>query len=387
MASTRNTYDVIIVGAGSIGLPTAYYLADAGLKVVVIDQYPSAGQASNKHAIGGIRATHSDPAKILLGTRSLNAFASWSEKTGDDIEWHQGGYTFLAYQNDDAIFLQNLVQYQKNNGLNINWLDKGQLLDIIPTLNQNYLLGGTYSPGDGSASPLLCAFSFAKQATLAGAQFRFSETVLELIKQSNRIKGVITDRGRYYGQWVVEASGGWAKHLSKKFGIVLPVEPDSHEAAITEPMQRLFQPMVVDMRSRPGSANFYFYQHPTGKIIFCLTPDPPIIGSHTIASSEFLPLASRRLLEIMPILKDLRVRRVWRGTYPMTPDGSPIIGSINGLQGYLLAVGMCGQGFMFGPGVGKLINNIIMDQTRQEDKIIFDRLSFHRDYKNMEQLK
>ena len=387
MIATRNSYDVIIIGAGSIGLPISYYLSDAGLKVLVIDRYPSAGQASNKHAIGGIRATHSDPAKILLGTRSLNAFASWSEKTGDDIEWHQGGYTFLAYRTEDLDFLKNLVQYQQKNNLNINWLEKEQLINIIPTLNQNNLLGGTYSPRDGSASPLLCAFSFNKQAKLAGAQFRFSETVLDLITDHNSIIGVITDKGKYYSQWVVEASGGWAKYLSKKIGITIPVEPDSHEAGITEPMQRLFQPMIVDMRSRPGSANFYFYQHPTGKIIFCLTPDPPIIGTHTIASSEFLPLASRRLLEIMPILKDIRVRRVWRGTYPMAPDGSPILGSIKGLEGYILAVGMCGQGFMFGPGVGQLINNIILCQTSQEDKIILDRLSYHREYKIMEKLK
>jgi sarcosine oxidase subunit beta len=145
--------------------------------------------------------------------------------------------------------------------------------------------------------------------------------------------------------------------------------------------------MIVDMRARPGSANFYFYQHPTGKIIFCMTPDPPILGSHSIATSSFLPKAAKRLIEIMPVLKHIRVRRTWRGTYPMTPDGSPIIGKVNGLSGHLLAVGMCGQGFMFGPGVGQLLTHLILNHLDETDKIILEQLSFDRNFEKTEKLK
>ena len=170
-------------------------------------------------------------------------------------------------------------------------------------------------------------------------------------------------------------------------GVAIPIEPDSHEAAITEPVQRLFHPMIVDMRARPGSANFYFYQHSTGKIIFCMTPEPAILGSHTLASSDFLPRAARRLLELMPVLQHIRVRRVWRGTYPNTPDGSPIIGEVPGLDGYLLATGMCGQGFMFGPGVGLLLRDLILNHLDNQDKIILESLSYSRSFDSIEVLK
>ena len=170
-------------------------------------------------------------------------------------------------------------------------------------------------------------------------------------------------------------------------GVDVPVNPDSHEAAITEPVARLFHPMIVDMRSYPGSANFYFYQHPTGKIIFCMTPDPAILGIHTIASSDFLPKAARRLIEILPVLRHIRVRRVWRGVYPMTPDGAPIIGKVEGLDGFVLAVGMCGQGFMFGPGAGELLTHLLMDNLDDADSMVLDRLSFHRKFESMEMLK
>jgi sarcosine oxidase, subunit beta len=381
------TYDAIIIGAGSIGTPTAFFLAKAGLLVLVVDQLPSVGQASNKHAIGGIRATHSDPAKIALGKRSREIFSTWKENHGDEIEWHTGGYSFVAYEEEHAALLKDLVTYQQDQNLAINWLNKNELLTIIPNLNPKALLGGTFSPNDGSASPLLAAFAFHKRAVQAGAVFKFNETVLEILREGDRVIGIRTNLGEYHSQWVINAAGGWAKALSQKIGLNVPVNPDSHEAAITEPVSRLFHPMIVDMRARPGSANFYFYQHPTGKIIFCMTPDPPILGTHTIASQGFLPKAARRLIEVMPILKNIRVRRVWRGIYPMTPDGSPIIGDVNGLDGYLLAVGMCGQGFMFGPGVGQLLTHIILHDLNQVDKIILDNLSFHRSFESEEKLK
>ena len=382
-----NTFDIIIIGAGSIGAPAAYYLAKAGLSVLVIDQFPSVGQSSNKHAIGGIRATHSDPAKINLGKRSLEAFAEWEALHGDDIEWHQGGYSFVAYTQDHADLLKNLVIWQRQNDLNISWLDQQDLLAEIPHLNPGGLFGGTFSPEDGSASPLKAAFSFHKQAVRLGAQFHFKETVLDILVDDSHVIGVRTNLGQYHCHWVINAAGGWAKTLSAKVGLHVPVDPDSHEAAITEPVARIFHPMIVDMRARPGSANFYFYQHPTGKIIFCMTPDPPIMGTHTIASSAFLPKAAQRLVEVMPILRHIRVRRVWRGVYPMTPDGSPIIGLVDGLEGLLLAVGMCGQGFMFGPGVGQLLTHMVLNELDEADKIILQSLTYHRAFTTEEMLK
>jgi len=384
---TARAFDVIIIGGGSIGVPTAYFMAKVGLHVLVLDMLPSVGQASNKHAIGGIRATHSEPAKIYLGNRSLQTFSTWQDDYGDDIEWQQGGYSFIAYEDSHAATLRELITWQQTHGLDIHWLDYSELLAIIPNLNPKDLIGGTFSPNDGSASPLKSAFAFHKRAQENGAVFQFNERVLDFITTDSKVIGVKTNQGEYYSQWIINAAGGWAKPLSVMLGLDVPVNPDSHEAAITEPVNRIFDPMIVDMRNRPGSENFYFYQHPTGKIIFCMTPDPPILGTHTIASSAFLPKAARRLIEIMPVLKNIRVRRVWRGTYPMTPDGSPIIGEVAGYEGFLLAVGMCGQGFMFGPGVGQLLTNLVLNKLDEEDKIILEDLTFHREFKTEELLK
>ena len=383
----HQNFDVIIAGAGSIGTPCALFLSKAGLKTLVIETLPSTGQLSNKHAIGGIRATHSDPSKIYLCTRSLDHFSNWENEYGDDIEWHKGGYSFVAYNSEIEQILKSLLTIQKGLGLNINWLPKEDILRIIPDLESDNLLGGTYSPDDGSASPLKSSYALYKQAKSLGAVFHFNETIIDIEIQARKVKKTITDKAKYSCSILINAAGSKASDISKMIGIEIPVSPDAHEAGITEPINHIFDPMVVDIRPRSQSSNFYFYQHPTGKIIFCITPNPQIWGENTIATSEFLPLAAKRLIEIMPKLKNVRVRRTWRGTYPMTPDGSPILGMVRNLDNYLLAVGMCGQGFMLGPGVGELLTNLITNNLCETERETLNALSLYRNFSSKEQLK
>ncbi len=380
-------YDVIVIGCGSTGTPIAFNLAAAGYKTLVIDKDSSVGQESNKRAIGGIRATHSDPAKIRLCLRSLEIFSTWKETYGDDIEWYQGGYVFVAYREREEKTLKELLVKQKSFGLDIDWLDAKHLLKVAPDLNPVDLIGGTYSPQDGNASPLLTAHAYYDQARRLGAQFHFRETVQEIILKSGKVVGVKTNLGVYGADIVINAAGPWAKEVAALAGIDVPVMPDSHEAAITEPVARFLDPMIVDIRPSQGSSNFYFYQHTTGQIIFCITPSPNIWGFDVEETSAFLPMVAKRMVEVMPRLTNLRVRRTWRGLYPMTPDGFPIVGYAKNVSGYLLAAGMCGQGFMLGPGLGELIMRVVSDQLTESDREILEILSPYRQFAGQELLK
>jgi sarcosine oxidase subunit beta len=380
-------YDVIVIGSGSIGAPTAMYLAQAGYKVLVVDGAPSVGQGSNKRAIGGVRATHSDPAKIRLCLRSIEIFRTWQELYGDDIEWITGGYNFVAYREQEEQTLKTLLVRQKSLGLNIDWYDHEDLLKIVPSLNKEGLIGGTYSPEDGNCSPLLALHAFYTHACQAGAVFHYNEPVVDLVVRSGKIKGVKTSQGEYAADVVINAAGAWARQVGLMAGLDLPVNPDCHEAGITESVAMFLGPMVVDIRPGPGSSNFYFYQHKTGQIIFCITPNPPIWGFDVEETSVFLPQVARRMIEVMPRLQNIRVRRTWRGLYPMTPDGTPIVGWSKEVEGLLNAVGMCGQGFMLGPGLGELLARMVADQVTGEDREVLDILSPYREFKGQEKLK
>ncbi len=383
----NKAYDVVIVGAGSVGTPAALSMAEAGLKTLVLDELPSVGQGSNKRAIGGLRATHSDPAKIRVCLRSLEIFSTWQERHGDKLEWHKGGYSFVAYREEEEKSLRGLLTFQKAHGLNIEWLGANDLLQAVPDLNPHGLIGGTLSPDDGNASPLLAACAFQRRARALGAEFRFNERVTTLVRAGGRVTGVRTDRGEYGAGIVVNAAGPKGAEVARLAGLEVAVRPDSHEGAVTEPVARFLEPMIVDIRPVAGSANYYFYQHDTGQVIFCITPSPSIWGQDVRETSSFLPMVARRMLEIIPRLRNLRVRRTWRGLYPMTPDGLPIVGESREVPGFVQAVGMCGQGFMLGPGLGEVLARLAAGRLTPEDRDTLSYFNPYREFRGMEQLK
>jgi len=385
--SSHNEYDVIIIGAGSLGTPAAFYLARAGLKVLVLETVASVGQGSNKRAIGGIRATHSDPAKIRLCLRSIEIFSTFKETFGKDIEWDQCGYSFVAYTPREEKILKDLLTIQKSYGLVNNWYPKDDLLKIVPDLTAEDLIGGTFSPYDGSASPLLSNHAYYTLACELGANFRFLEPVTGMSVNNNRIETVSTCCDTYSAGVVLNSAGAAATEIGKMAGVEIPVRADSHEAAITEPVARFLGPMIVDIRPAAGSTNYYFYQHTTGQIIFCITPSPNAWGEDVNETSSFLPMVARRMIEIMPRLKNIRVRRTWRGLYPMTPDGFPIVGWSQPVSNFLLGVGLCGQGFMLGPALGELVTRMVQNNLLPEDAETLQYLSPLRKFEGQELLK
>ena len=380
-----NIYDVIIIGAGSIGVPTALNLALQKQKVLVIDGESAPGQQNNKKAIGGVRATHSDYGKINVCKRSSEIMKTWKETWGDDIGWMSNGYSYPAYTEEDEKTLKDLMKVQHSYGLNITWVSPEEYNELVPGINKEGLRGSTYSPEDGSCSPLLLGSAYYFHSLEAKVQYRFREKVIGFDMSQSKIEKVITDKGTYSTGMVINAAGNYGKEVAAMAGLNLPVQPDNHEAGITEPVARFMGPMVVDMRIRPGSENFYFYQNNEGQIVFCITPKPPITGIDNRSTSVFLPMCTKRMLEVYPRLHSLRVRRTWRGQYPMTPDGFPIVGKSG--DSLINAIGMCGQGFMLGPGLGELITRICLDELTESDLHILQSFNPERDFSGMEAFK
>ena len=388
--AANNTYDAIVVGAGSIGNPTAVFLAEEGLKVLVLEMHPTVGQGQNKAAIGGVRATHSDPAKIQTCQMSLEVFSTWKDKYGSEIGWFQGGYCFPVYREREEKILKGILPLQKEAGLNIDWVDKETIEEIVPGIVADDLIGGTYSPDDGQVSPLMAAAAFHRAASEQGVRYNFNERVLSVDTGSGKVTGVTTDKGTYHSRIVINAGGAEAGEVGKTTGHDLPIAPESHEAGITAPIARIFDPLVVDLRPGPEgkTSNFYFAQNHENQIIFCYSPQIPILGLNRENTSEFMPIVAKRLVSLIPKLKNVYVRRTWRGLYPMTPDGIPIVDKVKEVEGLYLAVGMCGQGFMLGPGIAKNLANLIVNEKPLIDEEAFSAFSFYRDFHaSVEKLK
>ncbi len=381
-----SSFDVIVIGAGSVGVPAAMFLSFEGLKVLALDKRASAGQGENKAAIGGVRATHSDPAKILICGESIRIFREWQETYGQNIGWKQGGYCFPVFRTFERNILKNLLPVQKSWGLDIGWVDADIMAEIVPGIHSNGLLGGTYSPGDGQVSPLLALGAMFAVSQEHGCVYHFNERVTGFIIRGNCIEGVKTDKDVYYAPAVLLAAGSDAAELGRLAGLEIPVAAESHEAGVSAPVRQFLSPLIVDMRPGPEgkTSNFYFAQDYDGAVLFCCTPRTPLLGAGIEPTSDFLTIIAQRMIRLLPRLKNILVRRVWRGHYPATPDGLPICGGVREAEGLYLAVGMCGQGFMMGPGLGKNMADLIMNGRPEIQKPIFDTLGYYRDYNRAE---
>lgn len=379
-----DAYDVVIAGAGSVGVPLSYYCAKKGLKVLVVDKEASWGRGQNRAAIGGLRATFSDPAKIRICTESLAIVSRFKEDHGIDIEWRQGGYLFVAYDAAKEKAFRDLLEVQHAAGLDIDWVGPDRVAELAPGINREGLRGGTFSPGDGYASTLKTNSAFHKLALDSGVEFRFGEDIVGLDMEGTRVVRMRTSGGAYDAALFVDAAGAQAAAIAQMAGAEIPVHPDCHEAGVTEPVERFLEPMLVDIRTDDESGSYYFYQAETGQIVFCITPNPQIWGTDIDNTSWFLPRCGRRMIELYPRLANLKVRRTWRGMYPMTPDGQPIVGYAREAENLLLAVGMCGQGFMIGSGLGKILSEVIAEGKRDP---ILEQLTPYRKFDGMEMLK
>jgi sarcosine oxidase subunit beta len=376
------TVDAIVIGAGSVGLPTALFLAEEGWNVLVVEGRGSVGQGENKAAIGGVRATHSDGAKILLCLESQRIFGGWKEERGEDVGWKPGGYCFPVFREEEEKTLKGILPIQKSFGLEIDWVGANRVRELVPGIVEEGLRGGTYSPGDGQVSPLVSSWAFHKEALRLGVTFRFRESCRRIRVEGGKVRGVETEGGTFSAPVVVNAAGSAASEVGAMAGVKVPVVPDSHEGGITAPLAPFLDPLVVDLRPGPEgkTANFYFGQNHVGAVIFCYTPIRPILGTDRRATSEFMSILASRMVSLLPSMQHALVRRVWRGCYPMTPDGLPILGPVEGVEGLWLAAGMCGQGFMLGPGVGMNLAQWIARGVPAIDMEVMETLRPSRDF-------
>ncbi len=376
----NKTADVLIIGGGIIGLSSAYHLAKMGQKVILFEkEYLCAG--STGRCIGGIRQQFSSETTIKVAMESIKMFIEMEQTWKDGIEWYQGGYLFLAHNEEKSNIYKKLIQLQKQFGLDVEYISIEEIKKIVPNINDDNLLGAAYCPSDGQANPFLTAQGYAHQIKNINKHtkrkneiYTYTE-VTDIITDGNEVKGLITNKGdKFYAPKVLTAAGPFINELTKKIDIDLPVYPERHEAIVTDSAEFLFEPMLVDYRED----GCYFHQkHDNGQFIGCYSSIPNVPGTSVDSTFEFLTQMSKRMLRIVPALRYVSIMRQWGGSYTMTPDGSPIMDETN-MKGFYIAGGMCGHGFMLAPMLGKLMAQFMLEG---KSDIPLDEFKLNRDYK------
>jgi len=354
----NKNFDIIIIGGGIIGTATGYYLSEKGLKVLLLEKdFLTAG--STGRCITGIRQQFSTPASIKTAMESVNIFKNLDDEFGFDIEWTHSGYMFLAYDKEKVKLFKKNIKIQQKFGLEVNFLTPEECKKIVPLLNIEDLIGGVWCSTDGQANPFLVVKGYSEGITDNGGVILINTEVKKINSNNNKVESVTTSTGdTFHAPVIINTAGPWAKEVGKMAGVQLPVEPERHEALVTEAVKYQKIPMLVDYRPDGG----YFVQRVTGQFIGCYTPETLIPGKDTGSSLKFLQEMSRRMSRIVPALENVAILRQWGGSYCMTPDGNPIIGETE-IDGFYCSVGMSGHGFMLGPAMGKYLATYITDNT------------------------
>lgn len=349
------TADVIIIGAGVIGAATGYHLSKRGRKVIVLERdFPCAG--STGRCIGGIRAQFSHDLTIRVMMESVRMFGEMRDELGEDVEWHQGGYLFLAFDEDRMRSFADNISIQRTYGLNVGFISADECRRIVPGMAVDGLLGGAWCSTDGQANPFKVTYGYLEGIKRNGGGLVVDAEVRGMNCRGDRVVSVTTRRGdEYFADQVLIAAGCWSDEVGALAGQRIPVIADRHESLVTEAVEPLFAPMLVDYR--PDGC--YFVQnHGTGHFVGCYTPVPLVPGRRVDATDEFITEMPRRMVRLVPSLSSVKVIRQWAGAYEMSPDGNPLCGR-TALDNLFVSTGMSGHGFMFGPAIGRLVSELV----------------------------
>ena len=194
------------------------------------------------------------------------------------------------------------------------------------------------------------------------------------ISTSNgKVTSVLTNAGEIFTNTVVNAAGGYSKNIAEMVNVDIPVYSERHQILVTEPVEPTQGPMVMSF-----SKNIYCQQTPHGSFVMGRGDNTEPRDLRITSSWNFLDEMAKTVTELLPPLGKLRVVRQWAGLYNLTPDRQPIYGSVDNVEGFYMAVGYSGHGFMFAPMTGLLMSEIILGEETSIDISSLDLGRFER---------
>jgi len=406
---TQPSPPVAIVGGGIIGCATAYYLARRNIPCAVYEK-GSVNAEQSSRAWGFVRQQGRDPAELPLMVESNRIWQGLERELGENLGWRQEGILYLAYSERRMAEFQRWLELARQYQLQTRLVSRRELPQLLPGIHTD-AVGGMLTPNDGHAEPPLVAPALRRAAEKLGAVFHEGCAVNALYSAGGRIKGIVTEVGAVRADTVVCAAGAWSRPLLKTVGLKLPQVWLRGTCTRTTPVRPLTGMAVW--------SKVAFRQAPDGSLNIASGGggDHDLLASDIPQSWQFLPdilehgrklslhlgqpfLESLRggfqpqrqrtldpapsprwereamnaLRETFPELGEVRVARSWAGYIDMTPDMVPVIEAMDKPSGLVIATGMSGHGFGFGPVVGKVVAGLIAGEEPDFDLTDF-RLS------------
>ena len=328
--------DVIVVGAGVVGLSVAFHLQERGASVVVVERSGVGAGASGVQP-GGVRQQWGTRVNCALARESVAFWGDVQERLQMRVDpgFRACGYLFLAHSEETLARLRANVELQNEAGVPSRLLSSAEAADAVPGLEVSSVVGGAWCAEDGY---------FDRPQAIVEALGALADVHLRDVGSLSELEADV----------IVVAAGIDTPRLLPE----LPIVPETRHIFFSEPVrERLLEPLVVSPERR-----FAAKQLGDGRL---LAAD---LGgqSRTHVRESIEELLPRLAFVPLPLLVD--------GMYDVTPDHQAILGRVR--DNVWVAAGFSGHGFMLAPAVGRILAEAIVDGTEDEALRLLDAARF-----------
>jgi sarcosine oxidase subunit beta len=351
-------YDVVIVGAGSHGLATAYYLAkNHGItNVAVLDKsYIGSGAAGRNTTI--IRSNYRTPEGAAFYKRSVDLYERLSIELDFNLLFSQQGHLTLAHSDRAMITMTERAEVNQLLAIDSRVIQPEEIARLCPELDLSQevtwpVMGALYHPPGGIIRHDAVVWGFARGADRAGIEIHPDTEVTGIEHSGGRVTGVRTTRGDIACGTVINATAGWSTLVGDLAGVPLPITTHILQAFVTEPIKPFLDVIIVS-----SQMHVYISQTDRGEILIGAEIEPYTTYRGT-STFPFLEYSARHTLELFPQLERLKVLRQWTGLCDLSPDYSPILG-LTEVEGFLVSCGWGTYGFKAAPIVGTTLAELV----------------------------
>ncbi|AYG62606.1 NAD(P)/FAD-dependent oxidoreductase [Rhizobium jaguaris] len=395
--------DVVVIGAGIVGVFAAYYLVKRGLKVALVEKGRVGAEQSSRNW-GWCRQQNRDARELPMATKSLDLWDQFAAETGENTGFRRCGLFYLSNSEEELAGWARWRDFARSVGVTTHMLDSAQASERGRATGRVWK-GGVFSPTDGIADPASAAPAVARALMKLGGSLHQNCAARGIETKGGKLSAVVTERGTIRTRVAILSGGAWASSFCRQLGFRFPQAsirssilsvgpgegglPDAlhtanvsvtrrgdggHTLAISgrgrvdpTPQNIRFAAQFLPMFIRrwrslsPGGFEGFRSGHEslTHWRLDRPTPMERMRILDPAADKSTIKLTHDRALELLPALKGRRVTASWAGYIDSTPDGVPAIGEAASIPGFVLAAGFSGHGFGIGPGAGHLIADLI----------------------------
>ena len=354
--------DVVVIGAGALGLSTALHCVLAGRSVVVVERWTAGSQASGR-AAGLFKSVQADELRTRLARRSIEKSVSFADWAGVPLEVARPGSFLIARTAEHRQYLRRELAQSGSWGVDVREASPGRLADDL----SYYLTGGEefalWCPEDAYIEePASLVQAYLDACRLHGGVLLENEPVVGIARTYGRVTGVETAERSIAAPVVVDAAGGWVRQVAELAGARVSLAPVRHQLLITAPTSDVDPAgpitRVVDaaVYLRPARGGLMVGGFEAGP----LPVDPRAQPASFSTDDVPLDLGVLRALVAqvaaeVPAAESAPVAEHRGGLFTMSPDGRFVVGPVPDLPGLWVASGCNGSGFSSSPALGEAL--------------------------------